>query len=211
MRKRIVYDNKIEINRNTSIIIIGIALILITFFVLINFGNKDNRFWLTNADNNKENRKESTIVYEENQTFENITTYIFKFKDIRNHDITLTNANISFGDIIQTIQNELDNINYRVCSIGVTDDNIFIQVDNRKSIETNKIQKINIITIADTLTNKEWIELLEGINNSADINYGTLFSYSSEYSNRHYMYIYTTNKDESVTIDNKNLVEIENF
>ena len=189
---------KLLIGELIVVIIIGL---IITIFNLNKKIDKDNPL---NNEITVNNNPECTIVFNGEQKYNHITTMRFSFIDDSGNKTNLNKSKIDLNNIANTINSELINVNYRVCTMQIIDSELFIQYDDRNEVQDP--QNLSIVTLKDNIDIDNYIEIIETINDNNNINAYMILHYNNEYGNVHYMYINELNnigiESDKILIDN---------
>lgn len=133
--------------------------------------------------------KQSDTVRE----FGTIKTYLFDIINSETEQVCkLSDGNLSFENVTETLGNFLNNNKYKMISIGIVDNKFYIQQDTSKKLDG--IIKVNIVSLKNEFTPDDWFSLTEATYNNTDIQADSLFSYQTERGSKHYIYTYLENE-----------------
>ena len=181
--------DKIKLDKGT---VVGGIVAAAMFAVVIGIAFKYN------TDNSKqtmartvENSFELQLVLEENyREYENIRTYTFDVRDIANRPCKLSDGVIKIEYIERTLNEFLDSNKFDTKSIGFIGNKFYIQQDMNSPIE-NKDIELYILSLSDKFTSDDWFGMTEAVLANADVLTDTVFSYTTDVGDRHYMYVCT--------------------
>lgn len=181
--------DKVKLDKGTVISGI-IALVMFVIAIVVAFKY--------NIDNSKptmartvDNSFELQLVLEENyREYENIRTYTFDVRDIANRPCKLSDGVIKIEYIERTLNEFLDSNKFDTKSIGFIGNKFYIQQDMNSPIEDKDIE-LYILSLSDKFTSDDWFGMTEAVLANADVLTDTVFSYTTDVGDRHYMYVCT--------------------
>lgn len=195
----------------SNILIFGFAIIIVTTTLVaaINIRNSNKEAEIMLAEANSKMVTEDSVVVEnakdlgirkieQDRTYGNIKTSQFELYDKETSQVCKTiDGNINVEDILSTLTEYLKENNYKTIGVGMVDNKFYIQQDT--SIEEEKEQKVNIVSLNESFSANDWFGLTEATYNNTTTKADSLCRYqTASGDNRQYIYVYTEKETEEV-------------
>lgn len=133
----------------------------------------------------------------ENQ-YESIKTQMFNLvKADTNEVCTVADGEINIDNLKETLDNYLATSKYKIMSIGLVNNQFYIQQDMTQPTEYTA--QVGLVTLSDSFSADDWMKLTEAVYNSVYVEADSLFTAISTAGTKHFIYAYA---DKSEVLKN---------
>lgn len=130
--------------------------------------------------------------------YESIKTQMFNLvKADTNEVCTVADGEINIDNLKETLDNYLATSKYKIMSIGLVNNQFYIQQDMTQPTEYTA--QVGLVTLSDSFSADDWMKLTEAVYNSVYVEADSLFTAISTAGTKHFIYAYT---DKSEVLKN---------
>ena len=130
------------------------------------------------------------VLEDEYREYQNIRTYTFDVQDSRGKSSKLSDGLIKIETIQSVLNAFLDENKYNTRSIGFIGNKFYIQQDMNNPIHDKDIE-LYILSLGKDFTTNDWFGMTEAVLANAEVLSDTVFNYTTDVGDRHYMYVCT--------------------
>ena len=179
----------------------GILLLLIIVSIALVTGGKEEANLTLDAKTipDSPNISYDLIIKQDESAdsqYESIKTTMFSIIDKGSlSEKSYLDGTLSVNNIKETLENYLQQNKYKVMSIGLVNNKFYIQQDTSKPVDYTI--KVGIVGLGDSFSADDWTKLTEAIYSKFDVDADSLFSASTDIGNKHFIYAYQEEIDNS--------------
>ena len=130
--------------------------------------------------------------------YESIKTQMFNLvKADTNEVCTVADGEINIDNLKETLDNYLATSKYKIMSIGLVNNQFYIQQDMTQPTEYTA--QVGLVTLSDSFSADDWMKLTEAVYNSVYVEADSLFTAISTAGTKHFIYAYA---DKSEVLKN---------
>ena len=130
--------------------------------------------------------------------YESIKTQMFNLvKADTNEVCTVADGEINIDNLKETLDNYLATSKYKIMSIGLVNNQFYIQQDMTQPTEYTA--QVGLVTLSDSFSADDWMKLTEAVYNSVYVEADSLFTAISTVGTKHFIYAYA---DKSEVLKN---------
>lgn len=130
--------------------------------------------------------------------YESIKTQMFNLvKADTNEVCTVADGEINVDNLKETLDNYLATSKYKIMSIGLVNNQFYIQQDMTQPTEYTA--QVGLVTLSDSFSADDWMKLTEAVYNSVYVEADSLFTAISTAGTKHFIYAYA---DKSEVLKN---------
>lgn len=130
--------------------------------------------------------------------YESIKTQMFNLvKADTNEVCTVADGEINVDNLKETLDNYLATSKYKIMSIGLVNNQFYIQQDMTQPTEYTA--QVGLVTLSDSFSADDWMKLTEAVYNSVYVEADSLFTAISTVGTKHFIYAYA---DKSEVLKN---------
>lgn len=130
--------------------------------------------------------------------YESIKTQMFNLvKADTNEVCTVADGEINIDNLKETLDNYLATSKYKIMSIGLVNNQFYIQQDMTQP--TEYAAQVGLVTLSDSFSADDWMKLTEAVYNSVYVEADSLFTAISTAGTKHFIYAYA---DKSEVLKN---------